>query len=294
MMNRLSWLSMTRWLGTSDGPGRPPAERDPGSPGDGDAERPWRYRAIWISDVHLGTPNSRAALLLDFLRASESDFLYLVGDIVDGWQLKQRWYWPQSHNDVVQKILRKARKGTQVVLIPGNHDEFLRMFDHQEFGRVTLAHQAVHRTADGRSLLVLHGDQFDNIVKNAWWLAKLGDEAYELALRLNRFFNHFRLKLGYPYWSLSAYLKGKVKNAVCFVSSFEEAVVRESRHLKVDGIVCGHIHKAEMRMINGILYCNGGDWVESCTALVEHHDGRLEVLHWAELGAGSREAAASR
>ncbi|HVO32801.1 MAG TPA: UDP-2,3-diacylglucosamine diphosphatase, partial [Elusimicrobiota bacterium] len=241
-----------------------------------------RYRTIWISDIHLGTRHSQAPALLDFLRSTESDYLYLVGDIIDGWQLKKSWYWPQSHNDVVQKILRKARKGTLVFLIAGNHDEFLRAFGKQEFGRITLLPEAVHQTADGRRLLVLHGDQFDNIMKYAWWLAKIGDEAYECALTVNRWFNQWRLKLGYPYWSLSAYLKHKVKNAVNFISSFEEAVVMESRRYKVDGVVCGHIHKAEMRIIDGLLYCNDGDWVESCTALVEHFDGRLELISWAE------------
>jgi len=250
---------------------------------------PRRYRTIWISDVHLGTRYSQASFLLDFLRETDSDYLYLVGDIIDGWQLKRSWYWPQSHNDIVQKILRKARKGTQVYLISGNHDEFLRPFGKQNFGQITITSQVTHRLADGQSLLVLHGDQFDNVVKYVWWLARIGDEAYEFALWVNRWFNHFRLKLGYPYWSLSAYLKQKVKNAVNFISSFEEAVALESRRFKVDGVVCGHIHKAEMRQINDVLYCNDGDWVESCTALVEHFDGRLEIIYWADV-IGEREA----
>lgn len=241
-----------------------------------------RYRTIWISDLHLGTRNAKAAFLLDFLRSTESDTLYLVGDILDGWAMKRSWYWPQSHNDVIQKILRKARKGTEVVLIAGNHDEFLRQYGRHKFGRITLTSQAIHRTADGRSLLVLHGDQFDNVMKYARWLALLGDQAYEVALTVNRWFNHFRLKMGYPYWSLSSYLKHKVKNAVNFISDYEETVVRESRRSRVAGVVCGHIHHAEMRTIDGILYCNSGDWVESCTALVEHLDGRLEILRWAE------------
>jgi UDP-2,3-diacylglucosamine pyrophosphatase LpxH len=241
-----------------------------------------RYRTIWISDFHLGTRNTQAAYLLDFLKNTESETLYLVGDIIDGWQLRKSWYWPQTHNDVIQKILRKARKGTRVFLIAGNHDEFLRQFGEHEFGHVTLTSQAIHKTADGKSLLVIHGDQFDNVIKFARWLALLGDQAYEVALNVNRWLNHFRLKMGYKYWSLSAYLKHKVKDAVNFISAFEEAVASESRRFKVDGVVCGHVHKAEIRLINGFLYCNDGDWVESSSALVEHFDGRLEIISWIE------------
>ena len=241
-----------------------------------------RYRTIWISDTHLGTRNCKAEFLLDFLRSTESDTLYLVGDIIDGWAMKRSWYWAQSHNDVIQKILRKARKGTDVVFISGNHDEFLRKFGKLQLGRILMTPQAFHQTADGKRLLVLHGDQFDNVMKYARWLALLGDHAYEFALWINRWFNHFRLKMGYPYWSLSAYLKHKVKNAVNFISSFEETVVRESKHANVDGVICGHIHHAELRTIDGIIYGNSGDWVESCTALVEHKDGRLEILRWTE------------
>jgi UDP-2,3-diacylglucosamine pyrophosphatase LpxH len=247
-----------------------------------DMEPTQRYRTIWISDTHLGTRNCKAEFLLDFLRNTESDTLYLVGDIIDGWAMKRSWYWTQSHNDVIQKFLRKARKGTDVVFITGNHDEFLRKFGKHQFGRITMAAQAFHKTADGKRLLVLHGDQFDNVMKYARWLALLGDQAYEFALWVNRWFNHYRLKMGYPYWSLSAYLKHKVKNAVNFISSFEETVVRESKHSNVDGVVCGHIHHAELRTIDGVIYGNSGDWVESCTALVEHFDGRLEVLRWTE------------
>jgi len=242
-----------------------------------------RYRTIWISDTHLGTRNCHADYLLDFLRTTESDHLYLVGDIVDGWQMTKSWYWPQSHNDVVQKVLRKARKGTQVVLIPGNHDEFLRKFGKHDFGRVTLAPQVIHTLADGRKLLVLHGDQFDSVVQFAPWLAHVGDEAYEFMLSVNRLFNQLRARLGMSYWSISAYLKEKVKNAVNFVSAFENVVILAAKRHHVQGVVCGHIHKAEMREIDGILYCNDGDWVESCTALVEHPDGRLEILHWIDL-----------
>jgi UDP-2,3-diacylglucosamine pyrophosphatase LpxH len=242
-----------------------------------------RYRAIWISDVHLGTRGCKAHFLLDFLRSTHSDTLYLVGDIVDGWRLKKSWYWHQSHNDVVQKILRKARKGTRVIYIPGNHDEALRDYTALQFGGIEVMAETVHQTADGRRLLVLHGDQFDGVMRYARWLAFLGDTAYTAALALNTWFNHARLRLGLPYWSLSAYLKHRVKNAVAYVSEFEETVADEARRRRVDGVVCGHIHHPEIREIDGILYCNDGDWVESCSALVEHHDGRLEILRWAEI-----------
>jgi UDP-2,3-diacylglucosamine pyrophosphatase LpxH len=238
------------------------------------------YRTIWISDVHLGTRGCKAEFLLDFLRYTEADTIYLVGDIIDGWRLKKSWYWPQTHNDVVQKVLRKVRKGTRVIYVPGNHDEWLREYTRLQFGGVEVVAEAIHVTADGRRLLVLHGDAFDAIVKHARWLAMLGDGAYDAALWLNRHFNTVRRRLGYQYWSLSAYLKRRVKNAMQYIASFADAVVDEARRRGVEGVVCGHIHHAELREIGDILYCNSGDWVESCTALVEHFDGRLEVVHW--------------
>ena len=244
---------------------------------------PRRYRAIWISDIHLGTRGCQADFLLDFLKYSESDYLYLVGDIVDGWRMQRSWYWAQSHNDVVQKLLRKARKGTKVIYVPGNHDEALRSVTDNHFGGVYVTAEAIHVTADGRRLLIIHGDQFDGVVKYAKWLAVLGDGAYNLMLAANLWFNVARRKLGFGYWSLSAYLKVRVKNALQFIENFEQAVAEEARRRDVDGVVCGHIHKAEIREIDGILYCNDGDWVESCTALVEHMDGRLEIVHWAEV-----------
>jgi UDP-2,3-diacylglucosamine pyrophosphatase LpxH len=249
-----------------------------------DEGEPMRFRTIFVSDIHLGTRGCKAHFLLDFLRRTESDYLYLVGDIVDGWRLKRTWYWPQSHNDVVQKVLRKARKGTRVVYVPGNHDEGARQFGGLHFGGVAVTGQAIHQTADGRKLLIIHGDQFDGVVRYAKWLAFLGDNAYSVALWFNSVLNGVRMKLGMPYWSLSAYLKQKVKNAVEFVGDFEVALAEEARRQHVDGVVSGHIHHAEIRMIDGILYCNDGDWVESCTALVEHFDGRLEILRWAEIG----------
>ncbi len=247
----------------------------------GDDEGPLlRARTVWISDIHLGTPGCQAAHLLDFLRRVECDTLYLVGDIIDGWQLRRQWYWPQAHNDVVQKLLRKARKGTRVVFVPGNHDEFARKYLGHNFGGVDVVEEAVHRTADGRQLWVTHGDLYDGVIQCAKWLAYVGDWAYEFTLKANRHLNSLRARLGLPYWSLSRYLKFKVKRAVSYVSDFEAAVAREARQRGMDGVVCGHIHHAEMRDIDGILYCNDGDWVESLTALVEHADGRLEIIDW--------------
>jgi UDP-2,3-diacylglucosamine pyrophosphatase LpxH len=238
------------------------------------------YRTIWVSDLHLGTRGCKAEFLLDFLRYTEAETIYLVGDIIDCWRLKKSWYWPQAHNDVIQKVLRKVRKGTRVVYVPGNHDEWLREFTQLQFGGVEIVEDAIHITADGRRMLVLHGDIFDAVVMNARWLALLGDGAYTVALWLNRHFNTLRRRLGYPYWSMSAYLKRRVKNAIQYIGSFADAVADEAHRRGVEGIVCGHIHHAEIRPIGDILYCNSGDWVESCTALVEHFDGRLELIEW--------------
>ena len=239
-----------------------------------------RCRTVWISDLHLGTPGCQAVALLDFLRQVECETLYLVGDIIDGWQLRRSWYWPQSHNDVVQKILRKARKGTRVVFVPGNHDEFARRYVEHNFGGVDVVDEAVHITADGRHLWVTHGDHFDGVIQCAKWLAYVGDWAYERTLQVNRWFNRARARMGLPYWSLSKYLKGRVKRAVSYIGDFETAVAREARHRGLHGVVCGHIHHAEIRDVDGILYCNDGDWVESLTALIEHADGRLEIADW--------------
>lgn len=243
------------------------------------ADRP-RLRAIFISDLHIGTPGFQAEALLDFLKHHPSDVLYLVGDIVDGWQLCRRWFWPQSHNDVVQKLLRRARKGCRVVYVPGNHDEFARHFVGHAFGGVEVVHETTHTTAQGLKLWVMHGDHFDGVIQCAKWLAYVGDWLYELTLRINRHLNSFRARVGLPYWSLSAYLKLKVKKAVNFISDFEVAVAHEAKRRGFDGVVCGHIHHAEIRDVNGTLYCNDGDWVESRTALVEHADGHLEIVHW--------------
>jgi UDP-2,3-diacylglucosamine pyrophosphatase LpxH len=238
------------------------------------------YRAIWISDVHLGTPGCQAKYLLDFLKHNESDTLYLVGDIIDGWRLKKSIYWPQSHNDVVQKILRKARKGTEVVYVPGNHDESIRQFLGLSFGEIKVVPEAIHTTADGRKLWITHGDLFDGVMQYAKWLAYVGDNLYSLILYFNRYLNLLRVRMGMQYWSLSQYLKHQVKNAVSYIADFEMIMAREARLRGCQGVVCGHIHKAEIRMIDNLLYCNDGDWVESLTALVETHEGELKIVHW--------------
>lgn len=240
------------------------------------------YRTIWISDFHLGTKDCQAELLLDFLRQHECERLYLVGDIIDGWQLKKSWHWKQSHNDVVQKVLRKARKGTEVIYIPGNHDEAARQYVGMDFGGVQIRKEATHITADGKRLLVIHGDEFDGVIQYAKWLAHLGDKLYMWALALNRHFNALRRALGKPYWSLSQYLKHKVKNTVSFITQFETILADAAKRRDFDGVVCGHIHQAEMKNYEGILYANCGDWVESLTALVEDSNGELSIIYWAD------------
>ncbi len=246
-------------------------------------EQPRLWRTLFISDVHLGTRGCQADLLLDFLKHNAADTIYLVGDMVDGWRLKSGWYWPQSHNDVVQKLLRRARKGTRVVYIPGNHDEFMRDYLGQHFGGVEVINQIVHTAADGKRMLVIHGDQFDVVVMHARWLAFLGDWAYELALWSNTWFNRARRKLGLPYWSFSAWAKQKVKNAVNFIGSFEATLAAEAEKQGADGVICGHIHHAAIRQIGQITYVNTGDFVESCTAVGEHPDGAFEILEWQKI-----------
>lgn len=241
-----------------------------------------KYRTVWISDVHLGTRGCNAPMLLDFLAAIECETLYLVGDIVDGWRLSKGWYWPDAHNEVVRRILKMAHRGTRVILIAGNHDEMLRPYAGMSFGGVELALDMIHETADGRRLLVTHGDGFDGVVLYARWLAFLGDKAYSVLLRTNVWVNAVRRRLKMPYWSLSSYMKKRVKNAVQFVCDFEEAVAHAARDMGVDGVVCGHIHCAEIRQIGDITYYNDGDWVESCTALAEDQFGEMTIIDWAE------------
>lgn len=241
-----------------------------------------RFRTIWISDVHLGTKGCNAAMLTDFLDNTDSETIYLVGDIIDGWRLKKKFYWPDAHNDIVWRIMKRAKRGTRVVYIPGNHDEMFRQFTGLNFGGVEIRRAAFHDTADGRRLMVLHGDEFDAVMLAHRWLAFAGDAAYTLLMGLNRYVNAVRQRLGLPYWSLSKMAKHKVKNAVEFISRYEEIVARAAGQRGVDGVVCGHIHTAEFRMFDGIEYWNDGDWVEGCNALVEHFDGRMEILHWPE------------
>ena len=243
------------------------------------------YRSIFISDTHLGTRGCRGDFLADFLRRVSARHLFLVGDIIDGWRLRKSWYWDENHDDVLRQILRHARGGTKVIYIPGNHDEMFRSWlpAGVDISGIRLCQEAEHITANGKRLLIIHGDEFDSVVRYAKFLALLGDWAYATALVVNRWFNAARRRLGLPYWSLSAWLKLQVKEAVKAIDRFESALAAEARRRGFDGVVCGHIHHAEMREVDGIMYMNDGDWVESCTALVEHHDGRMELIDWAAL-----------
>ncbi|MDE8345777.1 MAG: UDP-2,3-diacylglucosamine diphosphatase [Acidocella sp.] len=240
------------------------------------------YRSIFISDTHLGTRGCRADFLADFLKSVSCENLFLVGDIIDGWRLRRSWFWDHHHDEVLRLVLRAARGGTNVVYVPGNHDEMMRKYVSLglEVCGVKLQMEAEHVTADGKKLLITHGDAFDSVVRHAKILALLGDWAYTVALGVNRYFNQIRVRLGYSYWSLSAWLKLQVKEAVKAIDRFETALADDAQKRGFDGVVCGHIHHAEMRMVNGVMYLNDGDWVESCTALVEHHDGRLELVDW--------------
>jgi UDP-2,3-diacylglucosamine pyrophosphatase LpxH len=243
-----------------------------------------RFRTLFISDVHLGTRGCQADRLLDFLKYHDADTIYLVGDIVDGWALRANWYWPQAHNDVVQKLLRKARKGTRIIYVPGNHDEFLRNYYGTHFGGIEVLEDAIHVGTDGKRYLVIHGDLFDVVIRHARWLALLGNNAYDLAIWLNTHFNAIRRAFGLTYWSLSQWAKLKVKNAVNFIGEYETTLSAEARRRGVDGVICGHIHHAVIRDDDGLCYINCGDWVESCTAVVEHFDGRFEIVKWVSRG----------
>jgi UDP-2,3-diacylglucosamine pyrophosphatase LpxH len=241
------------------------------------------YRTLWISDVHLGTRGCKDEYLLDFLRHVQCERLYLVGDIVDLWKLKGGIYWPKLQNEIVQAVLAMAANGTEVIYIPGNHDELFRGYIGTEFQGVRIQENAIHASADGRRFLVVHGDEYDGVVCSSRWLAVLGGEAYAALIVLNRWFNHGRRLLGFPYWSMSAYIKHKVKNAVNFIFHFEETLLHAARERGLDGVVCGHIHHAAIRETDlGMLYANCGDWVESCTALAEDAAGNLAVIRWVE------------
>ncbi|OEC41886.1 UDP-2,3-diacylglucosamine hydrolase [Pseudomonas sp. 1D4] len=252
--------------------------------------RKQRVRTLWISDVHLGTRDCQAEHLARFLKRHHADRIYLVGDIIDGWRLRGGIYWPQAHTNVIRRLLTMSKRGTEVIYVTGNHDEFLRRYSSLMLGNIQLVDEAIHETADGRRLLVIHGDQFDVITRYHKWLAFLGDSAYEFTLTLNRWLNHWRERWGYGYWSLSAFLKHKVKSAVNFISDFEESIAHECVKRGLDGAVCGHIHHAEIRRVGEVEYMNCGDWVESCTALIEHWDGTIELYRLAEDQARQAEA----
>jgi UDP-2,3-diacylglucosamine pyrophosphatase LpxH len=241
-----------------------------------------KHRSIWISDIHLGTRGSKADLLCDFLKHNDCDTLYLVGDIIDGWRMKKRTYWPQAHINVIRRILTRSKRGTNVIYVTGNHDEFLRRYSGMSFGNIHLVDEAIHTTADGREFWVVHGDAFDSIVCNQQWLALVGDWAYEMMLRFNVVFNRIRQLLGLDYWSLSAYLKYRVKQAVSFISNYEITLANECQKRGLQGVVCGHIHHPQVDTIGNIQYANCGDWVESCSALVEDQQGQLQIIHWAK------------
>ena len=247
------------------------------------------YRSLFLSDIHLGTKGCQAELLLDFIRHNDADTFYLVGDIVDGWRLKNSWYWPQAHNDVVQKLLRKARKGSKIIYLPGNHDEFLRGYYGQHFGGIVVQERVIHIAADGKRYLVLHGDVFDLVVRHARWLAFLGDWAYVLALGVNTYVNRLRRVFGLSYWSLSQWAKLRVKNAVNYIGEFETALAGEAARHQADGVICGHIHHAALHDDFGTRYINCGDWVESCTAIAEHENGAFEIITWTKRDATSPE-----
>jgi UDP-2,3-diacylglucosamine pyrophosphatase LpxH len=244
--------------------------------------RPIHYRAVFISDVHLGFAGCSADYLLDFLRSTTCDYLYLVGDIIDVWQMKKRLYWPQAHNDVIRTILGKAKHGTQVIYVPGNHDELLRDFDGMHLGNLRIENRCIHTTRHGQRFLVMHGDEFDAVVRSSRLLALIGSRLYQLLIRVSTALSYVRRRLGFSYWSLAAELKHKVKRAVNYISNFETALAHAAHQHQVQGLVSGHIHRAEITTINDIIYCNCGDWVESCTALVERQDGALELLAWTE------------
>lgn len=241
-----------------------------------------RYRSLFISDTHLGLRSAKSEYLLDFLRHTECDALYLVGDIIDGWKMRSGIYWPAINNDIVRLVMQKAAHGTRVIYVPGNHDEALREHLDINVAGIEVVGEAVHETADGQRYLILHGDEFDCVVMNNKWLAHLGSWTYDVLLWVNRWFNVARRRLGFGYWSLSAYLKNQVKEAVNFIGNFEQAVARTARERGMDGVICGHIHHAVISEFDGIRYANCGDWVESCTALAEAADGRLQLIRWAE------------
>ena len=245
-------------------------------------DEPLACRSVWISDIHLGTRHARVGELLDFLRRVDCKYLYIVGDFIDGWELKFRWFWRDDYNVLIQKLLRKSRKQTKVIYITGNHDEFIDQFAGMRFGSVVMAQQVIHTAADGKKYLVIHGHQADGLTHFNHLLEKLGSHLYNWILDFNLYFNRLRRALGFGYWSLAAFLKFKAKSAVKFVTEYEDTLAAMARHHQADGVICGHIHRAEMKLIHGVQYLNCGDWVESCTALIEDFDGKIKLIHFHE------------
>ncbi|ARO14689.1 UDP-2,3-diacylglucosamine hydrolase protein [Ketogulonicigenium robustum] len=246
----------------------------------GAGQTPKRVRTLFLSDMHLGSRGAQAKMILEFLDAYDAPTIYLVGDIVDGWRLKKSWYWPQTHNEVVRALLRKADSGTRIIYLPGNHDEFLRDYPGVHFGGIEIIDRVIHVSATGKRYLVIHGDQFDAVITKAKWLAHVGDWAYTWAMGLNSIINFVRRRMGLSYWSLSAVAKSKVKKAVNFIGHFEDTLSVEAQRSGTDGVICGHIHAAANHMMGDVHYLNTGDWVDGCTALVEHDDGEFEVIYW--------------
>ncbi|MCG7874668.1 MAG: UDP-2,3-diacylglucosamine diphosphatase [Candidatus Thiodiazotropha lotti] len=241
-----------------------------------------KYKSLFLSDTHLGLRAARTEYLLDFLKHTESENLYLVGDILDFWKMRSGWFWPSINNEIINLVINKAKQGTRVIYVPGNHDELLRDYLNFHFSGIEIHKEIIHKTEDDRQFLVLHGDEFDGVVMNNKWLAHLGSDAYDLLLWLNRWFNVARRRLGFGYWSLSAYLKHQVKEAVKYIGNFEQAVIQAARERQLDGVICGHIHHAVISDLDGLTYANCGDWVESCTALAEEADGSLKLIHWVD------------
>lgn len=238
------------------------------------------YRTLWLSDIHLGCRDCKAEFLLNFLADNEADRIYLVGDIVDFWALKRRVYWPASHNAVLNLLLKKAQQGTEVVYLPGNHDELMKPYVELLFGSIQIHQEFVHETVTGKRLLMLHGDKYDSVVCFGKFHAMLGDVLYDVSLWLNRQCHGIRKRLGLPYWSMASYIKTKVKKANEAIRRYRDAAIADAKEQGVDGIICGHIHHPQMEMVDGILYCNDGDWIENCTLMVENQSGDLKLLRW--------------
>lgn len=241
-----------------------------------------RVRAVWISDVHLGYKDCKADFLLDFLERVECDTLYLVGDIIDLWSLSQQFHWPPAHNQVLRTLLKKARDGVKVIYIPGNHDNAFREYLGESFGAVEIHRNVIHETLGGQRLLVMHGDELDDVIRFSRFTRLVGEAAYDFLLFVSRIAYRIRRRFGYSYWSLAGYIKARLNNAAQAIDCFECAMLEWAARHEVDGVVCGHIHHPNIRMENGLLYCNDGDWIENCTAMIETRDGRLEILHWSD------------